>query len=142
MKRVDADDFGVAPPGPLFAAAADGPFAASKIEASAEERVIAEMIWRHKGRANPISIAKIAAATGKKDREIKAIVAELVVSHGMKIGGSRMEPVGYFLVVDAEDLEAAIRPYRDQVMAMWRRLRALADSRTLRELHGQLAIEE
>jgi len=29
-----------------------------------------------------------------------------------------------------------------QVLAMWRRLRVLAEPRALRELHGQLTIEE
>jgi hypothetical protein len=118
-----------------------GPFASSKVEPTAMERVVGEMIWRHKGRAHPISREKLSAATGHGEREIKAIVAELVLTHRMKIGASRAEPVGYFMVVDAEDLEAAIGPFRDQIIAMWRRLRVLAEPRALRELQGQLTIE-
>lgn len=142
----DADDFIAAGQiaGPLFAQirAEDGPFAASKVEPTELERVVAEMIWSHKGRANPISRERISKATGHGERDIKAIVAELVLTHRMKIGASRSEPVGYFVVMDAEDLEAAIGPFRDQIIAMWRRLRVLCEPRALRELHGQLVIEE
>jgi hypothetical protein len=104
--------------------------------------VVGGIIWRHKGRADPISIAVLSRATGRTEREIKRVVEQLVVSHRMKIGGSRGEVNGYFVVVDAEDLETAVRPYRNQVISMWRRLRVLADVRTLRELLGQLVIEE
>jgi hypothetical protein len=131
--------------GPLFRmeAKADGPFAASKIEPSGIERVIAEIIWTHRGRKNPISIDMLSRSVGRDERTVKGVVEQLVVTHGLKIGGSRAEAGGgYFVVVDAEDLEAAVRPYRSQILAMWRRLRVLCEAHALRELHGQLTIEE
>lgn len=129
--------------GPLFEKIAeDGPFADSRVTPTVLERVVAEVIWSHQGRQNPISIAMLSRATGKTDRDIKAIVEQLVVTHRMKIGGKRGEPVGYFVVVDAEDQEAAARPYREQIFAMWRRLRVLMGAHALREMHGQLRIEE
>jgi hypothetical protein len=59
----------------------------------------------------------------------------------MKIGGRRGEPAGYFVVVDLEDLELAVRPYKDQIFAMLRRLRVLMSPHAYRELQGQLTIE-
>jgi len=145
--RGDARDFVSAEDamGPLFERAGverdGGPFAASKVTPERKERVVAELIWRHQGRGNPVSIAMLTKATGWTDREIKAIVEQLVVTHRMRIGAKRSEPVGYFVVADAEDLAAAVGPYRDQVFAMWRRLRVLMEPRALRELHGQLVLE-
>lgn len=144
MKRVNANDFGSAL-GPLFREADEmesGPFANSKVEPDHKERLVAEMIWVHRGRNNPISIAMLTKATGWNERDIKGIVEQLVVTHRVRIGGRRGDPVGYFVIVDLEDLEMAVRPYRDQIFAMWRRLRVLLEPHTLRELHGQLALKE
>jgi hypothetical protein len=131
--------------GPLFdeEPRADSPFADSKIEPTAIERVVAEIICSHRGRKNPISNRMLCQAAGKSERTIKGIVEQLVVTHRLRIGAARMgEDHGYFVIVDAEDLEVATQPYRNQILSMWRRLRVLCESHTLRELHGQLAIEE
>ena len=141
MKRVDAGDFGSAGFG-LFERQSACPtlFADSKITPDAKERVVAEMIACHKGRENPISIARLTAATGWDARTVKGIVEQLVVTHRIRIGGRRGEPGGYFMIVDLEDLEAAVRPYRDQIFAMFRRLRVLMGTHALAEMAGQLAM--
>lgn len=154
MKRVDAGDFGGMAAGlfegernaerTLGTAAltgrATGAFAGSKIAPNAKERLVGGIIWNHKGREHPISIAALRAATGWSDREIKGIVEQLVVTHRMKIGGRRGDPGGYFLVVDLEDQAAAVRPLKGQTFAMWRRLRVLEEPHALREMAGQLAM--
>ena len=147
--RADADDSGMVRAGgdgPLFEAAADeGPFANSKITPTAAERVVAEIIWRHRGRANAIPREMLSNATGKDERTIKGIVEQLVATHRARIGGFRKGDggsVGYAVIVDAEDLAAAVGPYQSQIFAMWRRLRVLLSARELAELHGQLRITE
>ena len=144
MKRVDATDFqAIRGAGPLFdSTGADGPFAKSLVEPDEVERLVAGIIWPHRGRSNPISIAMLSGATGRGERTIKGIVEQLVVTHRIPIGGRRAEPVGYFVIVDAEDLAAAVQPYREQIFAMWRRLRVLLEPRALAELHGQLVIDK
>jgi hypothetical protein len=118
-------------------------FAASKIAPEAIERVVAGMIASHRGRGNPISINMLASATGRCAREIKGTVEQLIVAHRLKIGALRDgRGGGYFMIADAEDLAAAVRPYRGQIFAMWRRLSVLLEKHELRELHGQLTIEE
>jgi hypothetical protein len=96
------------------------------------------MIWRHQGRANAIARKRIEAATGRDERWVKDVVEQLIVTHRMRIGAYRGEPSGYAIIVTAEDLAAAVGPYREQIFAMWRRLRALLDPHELRALHGQL----
>ena len=149
MKRgVDQEYYGtpaVQPPGPLFAAAAeDGPFANSRITPTEIERVVAGMIWRHKGRGNAILIADLAKATGKDARTIKGIVEQLVTTHRARIGGYRRGDGerGYAVICDAEDLAATVGPYRSQIISMWRRLRVLLSASELAELHGQLRLED
>ena len=156
MKRAGADDTGMVPAvqslGPLFDAAegtgqeaCPTAFGNSKITPTGIERVVAEIIWRHQGRANAISIEMLTKATGKDERAIKGIVEQLVTTHRARIGGYRGgtgERVGYAVIVDAEDLAATVGPYRSQILSMWRRLRVLLSARELAELHGQLRLEE
>jgi len=133
-------DFPAAAPGPLFAQPAD-PFARSRTKPSPDEVLVASLIWRHRGRRNPIRIAKLKELTGFSERQIKGIVEQLVVTHKLRIGGSREEPAGYFIIETEEDLRVAAGPYRSQILAMLRRLRVLEDPHSLREFLGQLRLE-
>lgn len=128
--------------GPLFAEPVDGPFAQSQIQPSAEEVMVASLIWRQRGRSKPISIARVRELTNYSERQIKGIVEQLIVTHRMRIGGRREEPAGYYMIETAEDLATAVGPYRAQIIAMWRRLRVLLQPQALRELLGQLKLEE
>lgn len=131
--------------GPLFdeaAPATETIFERSKVQPSQEEFLVASLIWRRRGRANPISIARLRELTSLSERQVKGVVEQLVVAHRMRIGGRREEPAGYFMIENAEDLETAVRPYRAQILAMWRRLRVLEAPQGLRELLGQLRLED
>lgn len=125
--------------GPLFEA---NPFEDSPSKPSPDELLLGSFIWKQKGRANPISIARLRELTSFSERQIKGIVEQLVVTHKLKIGARREEPVGYFMIVDATDQETAVRTFRNQIIAMWRRLRVIDDRRSLREFHGQLTLDE
>ncbi|MFB3828937.1 MAG: hypothetical protein ACE15B_19380 [Bryobacteraceae bacterium] len=123
--------------GPLF----DGdPFANSTAQPTTDELLIASLIWKHRGRQNPIAIARLRELTGFTERQIKGIVEQLVVTHKIQIGGRRQEPVGYFVVEDADDQAVAVEPYEAQIISMLRRLRVLASPRRLREFLGQLGL--
>jgi hypothetical protein len=140
MKRhTDAEDYAGA--GPLFEQPEEGPFGRSKLPPTALERDIAERIWRHRGRANAISIARLTQETGLSDRTIKQQVETLVDTHRMRIGGYREDPAGYAIIETAEDLAAAVGPYKAQALAMLRRLRVLESPEGWREFLGQLRLE-
>jgi hypothetical protein len=119
----------------------EGPFSASQLPPTKEEVLVASLIWQRRGRGNPISIARLRQLTGFSERQIKGLVEQLVVAHRMRIGARREDPAGYFMIETAEDLEAAVKPYRNQILAMWRRLRVLEKPQRLRELLGQLRLE-
>jgi hypothetical protein len=112
-------------------------------------RVVAGMIWQHQGRDNPISIDELSHAVGRDDRTIKGVVEDLIMQHGMLIGGRRGvkpekaegvvrqapemgAPAGYYIIRDAEDLKVACGPYEAQAESMMtraRRLRSMAAQR-------------
>jgi hypothetical protein len=118
---------------------AESPFARSKVTPDPLERVIAAVIWRHRGRANAISAAHLTKITGKDDRTVRAIVEQLVITHRILIGGSS---AGYYIIVDAADLEADVARRKAQIFATWRRLRVLLEPHQLAHLHGQLLLDE
>lgn len=124
--------------GPLFD---DDPFGESIAEPSHEEIHVARLIWKHRGRNNPVSIAKLRENTGYSERQIKDLVAQLVVNHRLKIGARREEPAGYFVIESCEDLAAAVGPYKAQIHAMLRRLRALETPEAVRQFVQKLAVE-
>jgi hypothetical protein len=86
-----------------------------------------------------VKLAVLMHITAKNERDVRGIVEQLVVTHRMRIGASAD---GYYMIVDAEDLEAAIARPKSQIFAMWRRLRVLLEPHALRELHGQLGLGE
>ncbi|HWE50496.1 MAG TPA: hypothetical protein VG273_11925 [Bryobacteraceae bacterium] len=132
---------GVEAPLPLFDAMVDH-LAASDIPASDKERRVYDLIARHKGHKNPISINHIHRITGISERGIKDAVAELVGSHRVMIGAMRgRDNFGYFLIESAEDQEIALAPYRNQVLAMLRRMRVLQGAHKVREWMGQEVAE-
>ena len=126
--------------GPLFKE--PGPFDASLTEPTQMEAEVAACVWRHQGRANPITIAELEGITATSARGVKGIVEQLRFTHRMPIGANREEPFGYFWIVDAADQLAAVGPYKAQIISMWRTLRALDSKTGLRELLGQLRLEE
>lgn len=151
MRRVSHDDFYAQPEpvirGPLFDI---GPFDRSPLGAPSTpaEKVVADLIWKHKGRENPISIAKICANSDLSERECKSVVAGLRNDHRMPIGArrgstaSQEETAGYFWIVDAEDREVAAAPYRAQILTMWNTLRRMDEPGKLRALRERLTVEE
>lgn len=109
---------------------------------NATENSVSTLVMFRKGRSNPISIDAISRETGLSPRQVKGVIESLRTTHRMPIGASREEPAGYFWIVDAEDQAAAARPYRNQILTMWKTLRVLDSRKRLRELLGQLKLEE
>jgi hypothetical protein len=139
------DYYGSGSLGPLFEQPDPGPFVKSQQEPTTLESLIAEMIYRRKGRTKPISIAEIildGALDHLSIRTVKDIVHHLRLAHRMPIGSSRQEPYGYYWIVDKEDLEAAVRPYKNQIKKMLAVWRVLEGRERVQEFLGQLRFED
>lgn len=122
-------------------AKANDPFGRSKVTPTTQEKVMAEVIWAHQGRANAIPIAMLCKVMGVSERTVKGIKQQLIVTHRMRIGAERGVRPGYFIIADAEDLAVTVAAYQGQIIEMWRVLRVLLEGHELRRLHGQLEIE-
>ncbi len=144
MKRPEPDDyqFGSIEDLPLFRASVpEGPFSASPAKPTPEELLVGSLIWKHKGRRSPVSLARVRELTRYSERDVKGIVEALIVKHHLRIGAKRDEPFGYYIIQDAADLEAAVKPYKSQIISMLRRLRVLDEPHARREFLGQVRLE-
>ena len=140
--RCDDTHYGEQSLGPLFEQPKpEDPFDRSEFRPTTLEAQIGRLIWQHKGRDHPISIARIGELTKMSDRTIKGVVESLIVLHKMRIGGKRDAPAGYFVIESIDDQQAAVGPYWAQVRAMLRRLCVLESPAVVRELLGQMALE-
>ncbi len=113
---------------------------------SEREKEILRVIAGHKGAAKAIRSEDVAKAAGMEwcehaRREIAGVVATAVLLHKIPIGGSRGKPQGYFLIVNANDLEVAITPLWDEVYALLRRLRTLTGKQLVARMFGQAMLK-
>jgi|GEM_PF-1796293 hypothetical protein len=76
------------------------------------------------------------------EREIKDAARSLVVDFRVRIGASRKEPVGYFLVTTAEEARDAAHPYISEIRQLAKRVRVLLDPHDLGDLAGQRWLED
>lgn len=109
------------------------------------EEQILRIIGYAYGTKNALSIDNIQrilenrADYGYSDRQIKGAVKCLIEQFGIPIGSSRQQPYGYYLVVSDQDAEDAVRPLRNEIFSLLRRIQALSPkSKFVRELQGQL----
>ena len=141
MNQTGADDlYGAVPELPLFAE--PDLFAGSAIEPSAMERVVAGILAQHRGWQQAIPLKALMDATGRDERQVRGVVEQLIVAHRMRIGTSLAAPCGYYTIETAEDLTRAVGPYKSQILSMLKRLRVLMEPHELRELYGQMGLDE
>ena len=116
-------------------------FADSKIPASDAEKRVAGVLWGYKGRSNPIALRTLAAVCNIGERELKGVIERLRNDHGLRIGASRRDPAGYFVVVDREDALLALASFKSQIFTMLKTYRRLATPGLFQELSGQIRME-
>jgi hypothetical protein len=71
------------------------------------------------------------------EREIKDAIRGLVVDFKVRIGASRSQPFGYFLITTAKEALDTARPYISEIRELAARVRVLVDPHDLAELAGQ-----
>jgi hypothetical protein len=109
------------------------------------DRKLLRIIAVHRGAANAVRAEAILGelglyCDGNARRWVKATVEDLVTRLKVPIGGLRMKPYGYFLVVTQADMDLALQPLQNELLSLARRIRALTDERYLSKLNGQLML--
>lgn len=110
------------------------------------DKEILRVIASHQGAMNSIRSAEIALLAGaglgeEGRRNVTKTIETLVTFFRMPIGGLRMPPYGYFLIVSSADLDLAIQPLWGEVYAHLRRLRALTSKQAVARLFGQAMLK-
>lgn len=110
------------------------------------EREILRVIAGHKGAANAVTAREVAERAGlrwteQSRRKITSTVETCVRLLRIPIGGSRLKPYGYFLIVTDHDLAQATQPLTSELYALLRRLRALASREEAARMVGQAMLQ-
>ena len=110
------------------------------------EKEVLRVIAGHKGAANAIRSNEIARRLGLKwcertRRDIAGVVETAVLLFHIPIGGLRMKPYGYFLVMSRNDLDLAIQPLTGEFYALLRRIRMLTSKQDVARLFGQIMLK-
>lgn len=71
-----------------------------------------QIIERHKGRDNAVSVNQVAWQARMNEKGVREIVSELVRKHGKLIGSSTGNPPGFYIIEDIKELESHIRSLR------------------------------
>jgi hypothetical protein len=113
---------------------------------SEREKEILRVIAGHKGAAMAIRSEDVASAAGMKwcertRREIAGVVETAVLVLKVPIGGLRMKPYGYFLIVTPNDLDLALSPLNGEFHALLRRIRALTSREQAARMFGQAMLK-
>jgi hypothetical protein len=106
------------------------------------DKEVLRLLALHKGAQNAIKSARIAELVRLPEgehgrRAVASAVEHLVQITEVPIGGLRVPPYGYFLVVTAKDLDLAIHSRWGEVFAHLRYLRKLAGRHRVAEMFGQ-----
>jgi hypothetical protein len=109
------------------------------------DRKLLRIIAAHRGAASAVRAEAILGelglyCDGNARRWVKATVEDLVTRLRVPIGGLRMKPYGYFLVVTQADMDLALHPLQNELLSLARRIRALTDERYLSKLNGQMLL--
>ena len=110
-----------------------------------DERSLVWLLSNHRGAANPIRSAAILDQLGLRRGEngrrwVNGAVAHLL-ELGLRIGASRRDPVGYFLIETQADLDIALSAHRGQLYGHIRHMRLLASKQTVAQMFGQAMLE-
>jgi len=110
------------------------------------EKEILRVIAGHKGAAKAIRSEDVAKQAGmewneRARRDVAGVVETAVLLCKIPIGGLRVKPYGYFLIVSMRDLDLALSPLNGEFHALLRRIRALTSRDDAARMFGQAMLK-
>jgi hypothetical protein len=112
------------------------------------QRELLRILLFHLGAKQAIPLRVVMGKLGNvlnmapNEREIKDAARGLVVDFKVRIGASRTEPSGYYLITNSEEARDTARPYIEEVKKLLQRVRVILDPHDLAEMAGQLSLTE
>jgi hypothetical protein len=113
---------------------------------SEREKEVLRVISGHRGAQHAIRSEDVANSLGMKwcertRRDIAGVVETAVLVFKVPIGGLRVKPYGYFLIVTPNDLDLALSPLKGEFHALLRRIRALTSREQAARMFGQAMLK-
>lgn len=131
-----------------FAALSDPQVRASEVltdkdvdwQATIPQRTILRRLLYAVGSANAVTLRKLMDITGKSDRDVKKAISSLVIDFKVRVGASRGENPGYYLITNRDEALATAQPYINEIKELYKRIRVILDPHDLAEFEGQLLL--
>lgn len=93
------------------------------------------------GKERAVQLAELCELVKLDQRKVKDLMRSLVVDFKVRIGASRTQPYGYYLITTAEEAKEAAHVYWSEVRELIKRARVLEDRHFVLERLGQLRTE-
>jgi hypothetical protein len=108
---------------------------------SPEERRVAEIIAKCRGRSKAVAVRHLSYKTGLDERKIREIVKTLVEHHRLPIGSTSAVPGGYYIITDAQELRQVRRSLIRRAVSILHRAKAYDRTGWVTEMIGQLSLK-
>jgi hypothetical protein len=106
------------------------------------QRVVLGRLLNRLGAHNAMPLRELLLITGSDAREIKDAIRSLVVDFKVRVGASRGDTPGYYLITSSDEARTTVQPYISEIRQLVRRIRVLLDPHDMAELAGQLLLED
>ncbi|MDZ4042895.1 MAG: hypothetical protein U1D96_05295 [Eubacteriales bacterium] len=105
-----------------------------------EEDRIAKIIFKHRGRSNPVQVTVLSYKTGIDQRKVREIVKGLIEDHLLPIGSTSSKPAGYYVITDPRELRLVRRSLIRRAVSILNRAKAYDRGGWVSEMAGQLTM--
>lgn len=112
-----------------------------------EERIVFNEISNHRGRDFAISVPILTKRVNIRlgndslaEVQVRKIVRALIVQHGIPIGSATRSPVGYYIIVDGEEIKDVVKSLRQRGLKILKRASKI-ESCGRRNFTGQMELE-
>jgi len=106
-------------------------------------RDLYNLLAKHRGHASAISNAKLAYELDLPPREVRQLIRDLIVEHGVCVCSSVRPPVGYFMPSTEQEIKEYKAQLKSRIIETSRRLRAVDEElaqRIERAVQGELSL--
>ena len=91
------------------------------------EQTILEILQRHQGKAQAITVSELQGFVKVSTRRIRAVIATLVTEHRIPIASTVHPPYGFYLITTAEEAKECLAQYWSRIEEVAKRAKILAD---------------
>jgi hypothetical protein len=113
--------------------------------ASSADRDVIVRVWdvirRHSGSEDPISIGDVARLADVTERNVQAAVKLLVEDLGKPIGSNWRAPYGYYVITNEDELRQNFQRFLRRGVSNLKHARAYNSASVVGQVVGQLEIE-